>query len=231
VASLAELARRLKPPARQSLAFHGWEPPRGRQTPGVRLPALILMTDAVRLPDPTAAMADLPRGAVVILRHPDDKERRRLARRLAAPCRRLKLRLLIAGDTRLAAGAGGLHLSEAMLRHGGRGWHLLRRPGWLVTAAAHSPWAIRAAVHAGVDAVLLSPVFPTASHPGAAALGPLKFARLARQSPIPVYALGGVTTATAPRLAGSGGAGFAAIGGLVPPAQSSFVCSPWGARL
>ena len=201
--SLAELARRLKP---AGAARH--RPP---------LPPLILMTDAVRLPDPEPALARLPRGSAVILRHGDAAERGRLARCLAAPCRRLKLRLIIAGDARLAANMGGLHLSEAMLRHGGRGWRLLRRPGWLVTAAAHSPAAIRAAARAGVDAVLLSPVFPTASHPGAAELGPLKFAALVRHSPIPVYALGGVSAATAPRLAGSGAAGFAAISGLVPP--------------
>jgi thiamine-phosphate pyrophosphorylase len=199
VPSLAELARRLK-----------------RTEAARRLPPLILMTDAVRLPDPEAAIARLPRGAAVILRHRDAAERGRLARRLAAPCRRRGLTLIIAADARLADAvrAGGLHLSEAMLRHGGRGWRLWRRPGWLVTAAAHSPAAIRAAAGAGVDAVLLSPVFPTASHPAAAALGPLRFAALVRQSPIPVYALGGVTAATAPRLAGSGAAGFAAIGGL-----------------
>jgi thiamine-phosphate pyrophosphorylase len=179
-----------------------------------RLPPLILMTDAVRLPDPEAAIACLPRGAAVILRHRDAVERGRLARRLAAPCLRLGLTLIIAADARLAAAAGGLHLPEHMLRHGGRGWRAWRRPGWLVTAAAHSPAAIRAAAGAGVDAVLLSPVFPTASHPGAAALGPLKFAAFVRRSPVPVYALGGVAAATAPRLAGSGAAGFAAIGGF-----------------
>ena len=176
------------------------------------------MTDRVRLPDPEAALARLPRGSAVFVRHGDAAERERLARRLAVDCRRLGLRLIIAGDARLAATvrADGLHLPEKMLRHGGRGWRLLRRPGWLVTAAAHSPAALCAASRAGVDAVLLSPVFPTASHPGAAALGSLRFAALVRQCPIPVYALGGVTAATAARLAGSGAAGFAAISGLVP---------------
>ena len=207
--SLAELARRLKP---AGAARH--RPP---------LPPLILMTDAVRLPDPEPALARLPRGSAVILRHRDAAERERLARRLAPHCRRLGLSLIVAGDARLAAAvrADGLHLPEAMLRHGRRGWRLLRRPGWLVTAAAHSPAAIRAAARAGADAVLLSPVFATASHPGAAALGPLRFANLVRHSPLPVYALGGVSVATAPRLAGSGAAGLAAIGGLLPSQSGS----------
>lgn len=210
MASLAELARRLKPLGA----------PRGG---GAALPRLILMTDAARLADPEAAVARLPRGAAVVLRHPDDGMRHRLATRLAGLCRARGVRLLIAGDPRLAArmsagnGDGGLHLPEAMLRHGGRRWRLLRRPGWLVTAAAHSPAAIRAAARAGADAALLSPVFATASHPDARPLGPLRFATLVRQSPLPVYALGGVSAATAARLTLSGAAGFAAIGGLAPP--------------
>lgn len=197
--NLAELARRLKPAAAAKA-----------------LPRLILMTDPVRLPDPAAAIACLPRGSAVIVRHPDAAERERLARHLLARCRPRGLRLMIAGDARLAAAvsAGGLHLPEAILRHGRRDWRAFRRPGWLVTAAAHSPMAIRAAACAGVDAVLLSPVFATASHPGARPLGPLRFAARVRQSPIPVYALGGVTAATAPRLSASGAAGFAAISGL-----------------
>ena len=69
------------------------------------------------------------------------------------------------------------------------------------------------------DAVLLSPVFATRSHPGAPTIGPLRFARWVRESPIPVYALGGIDVPGARRLRHSGAAGFAAIGGLLPPSQ------------
>ena len=74
---------------------------------------------------------------------------------------------------------------------------------------------MRAAL-AGVDAVLLSPVFPTKSHPGAAPIGPLRFAAWVRECPLPVYALGGVSLQSARRLASSGAAGFAGIGGFAP---------------
>jgi thiamine-phosphate pyrophosphorylase len=50
------------------------------------------------------------------------------------------------------------------------------------------------------DAVLLSPVFPTRSHPGAAALGPARFRLMARHAQMPVVALGGMTVRTARRL-------------------------------
>lgn len=186
------------------------------------------MTDRVRLANPEAAIRQLPRRSAVILRHPDPAERERLARHLLGICRSRDLRLMIAGDAPLAntIGAGGLHLPEQLLRYGRRGWRGMRRPGWLVTAAAHSPAAIQRAARAGVDAVLLSPVFATASHPGAKPLGLLKFARLVRQSPVPVYALGGISAATAPRLAGTGAAGFAAIDGLLAGQSPSASSGP-----
>lgn len=192
--TLAELARRLNFPG---------------------LPPLILMTDSHHLPDPAAAVACLPRGSAVIARHRDRTALEALARALAGPCRRHGVRLLISGDGRLAlsVGADGLHLPEAMARLGPR----RRRPGWLVTAAAHSPAALRRAAVAGADAALLSPVFATASHPAAPPLGPLLFAAWCRDSPLPVYALGGITAGTARRLMATNLAGFAGIGGLAGP--------------
>ena len=179
------------------------------------LPPLILMTDSRRLPDPAAAVAGLPRGSAVIARHRDGPALEALARALAGPCRRHGIRLLVSGEARLArsVGADGLHLSEAMARLGPR----RRRPGWLVTAAAHSPAALARAVVAGADAAILSPVFATASHSGRPPLGPLLCAAWCRDSPLPVYALGGINAGTARRLMGANLAGFAGIGGLAGP--------------
>ncbi len=182
-----------------------------RATP---LPALILMTDSERLPDPEAAVAALPRGSAVVLRHYGSPDREALAQDLAILCRRRGIRLLIGADARLAAavGAGGLHLPEAIAQRGPGRWRRWRRPEWLVTAAAHSASALLGAARAGADAAILSPVYPTASHPGVVPLGPLRFAALCRESPLPVYALGGVTAADARRLILGGAAGLAGIG-------------------
>lgn len=180
-----------------------------------RLPPLILMTDRVRLADPLAAVCSLPRGAAVIVRDYEAHDRAALAASLLRVCRRRGARLLIAGDWRLAAalGADGVHLPEWQVRRGVRPPLGFRRR-WLVTAAAHSAAAVRRAAALRVDAVLVSPVFPTASHPGKPTLGPIRFARLVRLSAAPVYPLGGITAATAKRLAGCGAAGLAGIGGL-----------------
>ena len=176
------------------------------------------MTDAVRLPDPETAILALASGSAVILRERTRAGLAMLAQRVSSLCRARRIRVLVAGDWRLAlgVGAGGLHLPEAAIRHGLNRWRRVRRRDWMVTAAAHSPLAIRLAARRGVDAVLLSPVFATASHPDASPLGPLRFTRWARESPLPVYALGGIDAGHARRLRGSGAAGFAGIGGLTP---------------
>ena len=122
--------------------------------------------------------------------------------------------LLVGQDASLArcVGADGVHLPERMVPRQGR-WRR-PNPAWLVTAAAHSESAVVRAHRAGADAAILSPVFPTKSHPGGACLGAVRFAALTHAAAIPVYALGGVDGATAPRLNGTGAAGIAAVGAL-----------------
>jgi thiamine-phosphate pyrophosphorylase len=178
------------------------------------LPVLVLMTDDARLKDPVAAARALPRGSMVIVRSRDDARRRDLALALREIARVRGLFLLIAGDAALAAriGADGVHLPETRLGDAAaiRGQHKM-----LVTAAAHSLSALRRAKY--VDALILSAVFPTASHPGRAALGAVRANLMVRQAPVPVYALGGITARNARLLAGF--CGIAAIGVLgVDPA-------------
>ena len=160
------------------------------------LPSLWLFTDLRRLADPRRAVAALPRGrAGVVLRHDADPERAALGRDLELLCRARRLVLVVAGDMRLAAALGvGVHL------RGGR-WPDARRPGrGVVTSSAHGAAELRRAWRAGAGLVFLSPAFPTASHPGAPALGPLRWAGQARRAPVAVAALGGVTGARVRRL-------------------------------
>lgn len=123
--------------------------------------------------------------------------------------------LLVGADPALAArlGADGVHLPERLL-------HLapgLRRsrPGWLVTGAAHGAAALARVRRFKLDAAVVSPVFASRSPSAGRALGPVRFASLARGARgLPVYALGGVTAKTAPRLIGAGAAGLAAVDGV-----------------
>lgn len=180
---------------------------------GEGLPPLLLMTDQSRLPDPRPALDQLPAGSAVILRHYDSPQRLELGRDLRQMTKARRQLLLVAGDAMLAAylGADGLHLPD---RANGQNWRLKMRPGWLLTAAAHSERSLLRAASLGADAALLSPVFPTKSHPDQAGLGSGFFAKLVRSAALPVYALGGITDENAQRLLASGSVGIAGISGL-----------------
>lgn len=136
------------------------------------------------------------------------------AARLAKIARARGLTLLVGADAGLAerCGADGVHLPERGLAEA----PALRRAraDWRITGAAHGPEGLRAAEAAGLDAVLLSPVFATRSASGHAPLGLERFTELVAATSLPVYALGGIDARTAARLAGSGAAGIAAVDGV-----------------
>jgi thiamine-phosphate pyrophosphorylase len=173
-------------------------------------PRLWLFTDARRLADPRAAVARLPKGlAGVVLRHDAVAERAALGRDLARLCRARRLTLLVAGDVRLAAALGaGVHL------RGGRWPSVLRLRRGMVSSSAHDAADLRRARRAGATLAFLSPVFATASHPGAAGLGPLRWSRLARGAGVAVAALGGIDGRSIRRLALGPCRGVGAIGAL-----------------
>jgi len=169
---------------------------------------LWLFTDAERMADPCAVVAALPRRLCgVVFRHDRVAGRAALARTLARQCRRLGVPLVVAGDARLAAAVGaGVHLRGGCIAaragmRGSGGWHSAKA---LMTSSAHSRIELRRAFAAGADAVFLSPVLPTRSHPGASALGVVRWAILAGQTPQgrrgAVLALGGVDGKAARRL-------------------------------
>ena len=181
---------------------------------GKALPRLVLFSDPVRTPRPEAALLRLPRGSGVVFRAFGAEDAVETGRRLACIARQRGLILLAGADAALAAaiGADGVHLPERLSRRAGG----LRRarPGWIVTAAAHSRAAIVAARRGGADAVFLSPVFESASPSAGRPLGVLRFAALAHGAGLPVYALGGLNPRTARRLTQTSAAGFAAIEAL-----------------
>ncbi|MFC0386458.1 thiamine phosphate synthase [Muricoccus vinaceus] len=178
------------------------------------------MSDPRRLPDPRAAARRLPPGSAVLLRDSAP----RLLRPLAALARAGGLRLLVAGQGRTAISLrAGLHLPDRRPAE-----HLLpfllsrrRAGGALLSVAAHGRAGLARARRLGADLVILSPAFPTESHPGAPALGPLRWAALARRAGRPVVALGGLDPRSQRRLprihppTRGGASGWAAIGGLL----------------
>lgn len=136
---------------------------------------------------------------------------------LAKLCRQRGLILLAGADVRLAIdlGADGVHLPE---RQAGRfGDIVTMRRRFIITAAAHSLPAALAARRAGVEAIVVSPVFESASPSAIRPLGVMVLSRITRAARLPVYALGGVNARTARALGLSGISGLAAIEALSEP--------------
>ncbi|NVJ99788.1 MAG: thiamine phosphate synthase [Alphaproteobacteria bacterium] len=194
-----EITKKAKANARQMMAALGSACP-------------VFITDSIRVPDPVSVIRGLPADAIIICRDYDHPGREALAAMLRDETFALGQTLLIAADTALArlVGADGVHLPEYML---GR---LPCLTGFsFVSAACHSRRALHRAEQIGIDLAMVSPVFPTRSHEGAATLGLHRFARLVAKARIPVAALGGITPTTAKKLRPLQVAAFAAIDGFV----------------
>lgn len=158
-------------------------------------PDLWLISDPRNDAGLEAALRRLPRGSGFIYRHyhlpPEERIARwfaltRLARARGHVC-------VLADDavTALEWGADGIY---------GPPRALYPTRDLLTLATAHDLAEIGLANRASTDAVLLSPAFPTRSHPGAPALGPARFRLLASHAQMPVIALGGMNARTAARL-------------------------------
>lgn len=140
-----------------------------------QLPAVWMFTD-LRV-DVLAGLARLPKGSGIVFRHYGVPDRAALLARVAAIAKRRRLVLVIAGLAHAVRGAG-VHN---------------RRGAGIVTFAAHDRAELVAARRAGADLVFVSPVFASRSHPGAGAIGRVRFGLLVRGAKVPVAALGGMT--------------------------------------
>ena len=159
-------------------------------------PLLWLVSDARNDAVLEDALARLPRGSGFIYRHYHLPPPERIARYWRAErIARARDHTVILADSAQTArewGADGIYGAPLSL--------VPRRAGMLMLATAHNMAEIAAANRAQADAVLLSPAFATASHPGVAALGPRRFRAMARYAQMPVIALGGMTQRHADRL-------------------------------
>lgn len=153
---------------------------------GHSLPRLWLVTDARQGEALWRALAALPAGAGVLFGHRSLPKGERRAVRVKVERIARRRGLLVVGD------------------------------GDWPAARVHDIAGLRRAVRERAAFIVVSPVFATRSHPGQAALGQVGFARLALKSPVPVIALGGMTSARYRALRQFGAWGWAAIDALTP---------------
>jgi 8-oxo-dGTP diphosphatase len=136
--------------------------------------------------------------------------RRDFAAAVVERAHRAGARVLINDDLELAQAvrADGLHLSAGRLAA------CAERPALpLFAASCHNAEELAQAATLGCDFALLSPVLPTASHPGAPTLGYAGLAHLLEHCPLPVFALGGMNAATLGPAQAAGAHGIAMLRG------------------
>lgn len=136
------------------------------------LPPVWLFTDERQGDAVWKAIARLPKGrAGVIVRTPA------LLNRIKTLCRARRLLCVISGPAPRRIGLSGSH-----------GLHV-----GALTATAHNRRELVKARRVRAKLVFLSPVFPTRTHPGAPALGQVRFGLLAANARVNIAALGGMT--------------------------------------
>ena len=202
-------------------AMHGWPllPADAPIVTALRLPACYAITPPELTPPAVLAGLDaLPAGCLLRLRLPSlsDSEYAALAGVVCASIG--GGRLVVDRDPALADRLGcRLHLNGAALRDRG-GVARPTDPPLLVSI--HDAAELRAAEACGAEAVVLGPVAPTASHPGARPLDWAGFAAIAASAAMPVYAIGGMTPTMATTARRHGGQGVAGIGAFWPAAPA-----------
>jgi len=130
---------------------------------------------------------------------------------LAQPC---GARVLLNGDAERAKawGCDGVHLTSSALATTSS-----RPQGMLCAASCHTRAEIDRAAHLALDFVVLGPVLPTPTHHDVAHLGWDGFAAIAREAPLPIFALGGLAAADLDRAFAKGAHGVALRRGAWPP--------------
>jgi len=119
-----------------------------------------------------------------------------LASRLRQMTTAYHARLIIHGQADIAAAvdADGVHLASVDIPEIAAVCQWLADDRKTVSVSCHHADELGLASQYGADYAMLSPIFPTACHPGAPYLGVDTFRQLAATSSIPVIALGGINT-------------------------------------
>lgn len=182
----------------------------------LQLPCEWLITDTCSSPQALAAKLESISAAHqrgLLLRQPNvsSLQYRKLVSVAMELCQAKGMPLMLHGNAELLReypGVAGVHLSQhALARYQGE---LIGKSHWL-GISCHSPEELLRAADVGADYAFLSPVNATKSHPGQGALGWECFATWAAAAKMPVYGLGGLSTADISRSRLNGGQGIAGI--------------------
>jgi len=181
---------------------------------GQYIPRLWLLSDARNDASLESSLAALPAGSAFLYRHHhlDNAARHKRYRHLNRLCRQYRLLIFLSDTAKKARQWRADGFFNAAPRRSGKA-------GLILVMPVHNHKELARARHGGADAILLSPIFPTASHPGAPALGILQRRALllracTHHSRLPVILLGGMNAKNSRQCNLNGAHGWAAIDGL-----------------
>ena len=163
-----------------------------------KLPKVIIIFDDELFDKKKLLKLKIPKKSAFLLRSYETKKRKKIAKQLLKFCKMKKIKLLIGSDIKLAEDikADGIHFPEYMIKKNKINWidikNVKSKKRWIITTSVHSIQSLKKAEGLDIDAVLLSPVFPSKSHPNSKSLGLNKFSKIVKKTKLPIYALGGI---------------------------------------
>ena len=179
----------------------------------LHLPTVMVVSDASSrgIEAWIAALAQLVGNERVLVqireKSMDRQKLQHLLSRALARAQAFGSRVVVNGDCGSFPQCDGVHLtSKRLMAAAGR------PPGSLVGASCHDEAELAQAEKLVLDYVVVGPVNNTASHPEARPLGWERFEELARDRPMPVYAIGGLTRKDIPEARRHGAHGVALLG-------------------
>lgn len=173
------------------------------------LPQLWLMVDARLGPALPRIIAHLPpRSAVIVRPYAMGAALGSAHLRTIRYLARARRHILLYAGTGQTQGYDGQHLGGGARPSG-------RKAGRIITMPVHDSRQAQKARRLGVDAVLISPIWPTRSHRGAPGIGLSRFQQLARQSGTAPIALGGMNASRFRQARRFGAMGWAGIDAFI----------------
>jgi 8-oxo-dGTP diphosphatase len=188
-------------------------PANGPVLAALGMPAVMVVSDAARMGiDPwIAALAEraLTERMLVQVREKgmDRQKLQHLLSRALVRAEPFGSRVVVNSANGRYPQCSGVHLTAADLVSA-----TARPDAMLAGASCHDEREVARAVELALDYVVVGPVKPTASHPGAASIGWERFGALVRDLPMVAYAIGGLTRADMAEARRHGAHGVALLG-------------------
>ena len=159
-----------------------------------KIPKIILFTDDENIISPVALAKIIPINWGILIRNYNAPNRKALIYEAAKICTERGIFFIIANDLSLALSlkASGLHLSEYYSSNNVLSPVFIHSKRLNITTSAHSFYKFTIANRYKFDAIFLSPILKTQTHPGQKELGIYRFIALCKKTRIKTFALGGV---------------------------------------